>query len=486
MAKTIDTSRREFLRKVSMLSAAGSLSAPFALNLFKINVAAASTFTSDYKAIVCLYMGGGNDSANMVLATDSPSWAGYLAARSNGGGASIALPSASLLSIAPNTPKVDTVGTRAFALHPDMAPLQTLFDAGRAAIVANVGPLIEPIADKVAYRNNAIQKPARLFSHNDQTKQWHSTDPLKPIYGWGGRMGDMLKTSNAKQNFTSISSSGNSVFLAGETINQYQINSNGTAVAIGGLTNLFGTSNSPLQDIIANTTASNLFEQDHAAVVQRSIDAQTDLNNVMLATATSVPAPTQYTNPNTNLLANNRLANQLHTVARIIEGQTTLGAHRQVFFVNMGGFDTHDRQVTGHADLMARLAHAAAYFDGVLTTLPGDKSNQVTLFTASDFGRTFTSNGDGTDHGWGGHHFVIGGAVNGKEIYGEFPQTAVTNTSAGIDNPLDVGSGRLIPTISVDQYAGTLAKWFGLSPAEISAVFPNLANFPIQDLGFMV
>jgi len=486
MKKRIDTSRREFLRRVSMLSAAGSISAPFALNLFAMNTAAASTLTADYKALVCLYMGGGNDSANMVLATDTPSWAGYQDARSNGGGASIALPIGSLLPIVPNTPKVDAVGARAFALHPNLAPMQTLFDAGRAAIVANVGPLIEPIADKAAYRNDAIQKPARLFSHSDQTSQWHSTDPSKPIYGWGGRMGDMIKTSNTKQNFTSISSSGNSVFLAGETINQYQINSNGTAVAIGGMTNLFGAGNSPLQDIITNTAASNLFERDHAAVVQRSIDAQTDLNNVMLATATSVPAPTQYINPNTNLLANNWFASQLHTVARIIEGQTTLGAHRQVFFVNMGGFDTHDRQVTGHADLMARLAHAAAYFDGVLTTLPGDKSNQVTLFTASDFGRTFTSNGDGTDHGWGGHHFVIGGAVKGKEIYGDFPQTAVTNTGTGIDNPLDVGSGRLIPTISVDQYAGTLAKWFGLSPAEISSVFPNLANFPVQDLGFMV
>jgi uncharacterized protein (DUF1501 family) len=489
MTEAIDKSRREFLYRASLLSAAGSLSAPFALNLFSMNVAAASTLTTDYKAIVCLYLAGGNDSANMVLATDTPSWTGYQAARSNGGSASIALPMGSLLPIVPNTPKIDTVGTRAFALHPSMAPLQTLFDAGRAAVIANVGTLIEPIADKVAYRSSSIRKPTNLFSHNDQTNQWHSTDPSKPIYGWGGRMGDMLKTSNSKQNFTSISSSGNSVFLAGETINQYQINSSGAAVPIGGLTNLFGVSaaNNPLQAIITNTTASNLFERDHAAVVQRSIDAQTDLNSVMLATTTAVPAPAQYINPNTNLPANNSLANQLRTVARIIAGQTTLGAHRQVFFVSMGGFDTHDGQLINQADLMARIAHAASYFDGVLATLPvGDMSSNVTLFTASDFGRTFTSNGDGTDHGWGAHHFVVGGAVKGKEIYGNFPQTAVTNTSSGIDNPLDVGSGSTIPTISVDQYAGTLAKWFGLSPAEISSVFPNLANFPIQDLGFMV
>lgn len=484
MTETINTSRREFLRRTSLLSAAGSLSAPFALNLFSMNVAAASTLTSDYKAIVCLYLGGGNDSSNMVLATDTPSWAGYQAARSIGGSASIALPFGSLLPIAPNTPKVDAVGTRSFALHPGMAPLKALFDTGRAAVIANVGPLIEPIADKLAYRNNTIQKPANLFSHSDQTTQWHSTDPTKPIYGWGGRMGDMLKLSNTKQNFTSISSSGNSVFLAGETINQYQINSNGTPVPIGGMTNLFGVSNgnNPLQAIISNTSAGNLFEREHAAIVQRSIAAQTDLNSIM--TASSVPAPTQYINPNTNLPANNSLAVQLQTVARIVQGQTTLGAHRQVFFVNLGGFDTHDGQLTSQANLMARIAHAVSYFDGVLSTLSiGDMSSKVTLFTASDFGRTFTSNGDGTDHGWGAHHFVIGGAVKGKEIYGDFPQTAVTGTS--FDNPLDIGSGRMIPTISVDQYAGTLAKWFGLSPSEISSVFPNLANFPIQDLGFM-
>ena len=486
MTEVIDTSRRDFLRKASLLSAAGSFSAPFALNLFSMNVAAASTLTADYKAIVCLYLAGGNDSSNMVLATDTPSWTGYQSARNIGGAASIALPLSSLLPIVPITPKVDTVGIRAFALHPSMAPLQALFDAGRAAVVANVGSLIEPIADKVAYRNNAIRKPANLFSHSDQTTQWHSTDPAKPIYGWGGRMGDMLKASNTLQNFTSISSSGNSVFLAGETINQYQINSNGTAVPIAGLTNLFGTSNNPLQAIITNTGASNLLEREHAAVVQRSIAAQTDLNSVLTVTATSVPVPAQYINPNTNLPATNSLANQLRTVARIIAGQTTLGAHRQVFFVSMGGFDTHDGQLPSHANLMARLAHAVSYFDNVLATSPlGDLRSNVTLFTASDFGRTFTSNGDGTDHGWGAHHFVVGGAVKGKEIYGNFPQTAVTNTSAGIDNPLDVGSGSTIPTTSVDQYAGTLAKWFGLSPAEITSVFPNLANFPIQDLGFM-
>lgn len=479
MTKPINTSRREFLHRASLLSAAGSLAAPFALNLFAVNTAAASTHTSDYKALVCIYLAGGNDSANMVVATDTPSWTSYQTARSSS--SSIGLPQANLLPITPTTPKVDAVGTRSFALHPGMAPLQALFDAGRAAIVANVGNLIEPIADKTAYANNAILKPPSLFSHSDQTGQWLSADPLKPIYGWGGRMADWIKSSNARENFSCISLTGNSAYLAGETLNQYQINSNGTAVAIGGMTSLFGTNTGVLRDIITTPTSGNVFEMDHTAMVQRAITAQTDLNAVMQATASTVPAPTQYT-AYYNYQANNPLATQLQTVARIIAGQSVLGAHRQVFFVNVGGFDTHNGQLPGHGDLMARLAHAISYFDGVLETLPvGNMRNNVTLFTASDFGRTFASNGSGTDHGWGGHHFVAGGAVRGREIYGEFPQTSVS-----ADNPRDIGSGSLIPNISVDQYAATLARWFGLSPAEITAVFPNLANFPVQDLGFMV
>jgi uncharacterized protein (DUF1501 family) len=496
MSKKIDLSRREFLFNSTLLSAAGSVAAPFALNLFSMNVAAASTLTTDYKALVCIFLSGGNDHNNTVIATDTPSWNGYLSARNIGGGATIALPQANLLPIVPNTTIVDAVGTRAFALHPAMTPLKNLFDAGRAAVVANVGPLLVPIADKVAYRNNAILKPANLFSHNDQTAQWQSTDPLKKSYGWGGRIADQIKTSNTAQNFTSLSLSGNTAFLAGETINQYQINSNGTPVAISGFNNLFGSSGNFTQPIVTAATSGNLFEIEHAAVVQRAIDAQTNLSGVMSLTGASVvPPPTQYTNPNTGTLATNQLALQMQTVARIIAGRNTLGAHRQVFFVSLGGFDTHDLQAPNHAILMARLSHALEYFDTTLATLidtaggaASDMRSSVTSFTASDFGRTFTSNGDGTDHGWGSHHFVVGGAVKGKEIYPSdgFPMTAVTSTAAGIDNPLDVGSGNFIPQISVDQYAATLAKWYGLSPAEISAVFPNLANFATPDLGFML
>jgi uncharacterized protein (DUF1501 family) len=208
-------------------------------------------------------------------------------------------------------------------------------------------------------------------------------------------------------------------------------------------------------------------------MTKRSIDAQVAFQTAY--NASTVAAPTQYVQPSTRTNQNNGLAQQLQTVARIIGARGALGAGRQVFFVSMGGFDTHDNQNRGQADLMARLSHAINYFDSVLGTM-GLRDN-VTLFTGSDFGRTFTSNGDGTDHGWGAHHFVYGGAVNGKEIYGRFPQV-------GLNQPDEVGSGSFLPGVSVDQIGGTLGKWFGVSDTNLDLVFPNLRNFQ-RDLGFM-
>lgn len=377
-----------------------------------------------------------------------------------------------------------------------MAPMQNLFTTGKAAIVANVGPLVVPITSKAAYSGSL--KPSNLFSHSDQTAQWQ-TSQRNPAYGWGGRVAEQIIGNNStKPNFTCISSSGNTLFLAGNGVNQYQISANGSATAIQGLANsqLFGVTvdnvvtspnyGQPFKNIIT-PTSTNYLEVDHAAVVQRAVEARADLNTVMTNTATTgstpVPlAPTTgvgaYVDPVSGLAGTNQLATQLNTVARIIAGRSTLGnMKRQVFFVTLGGFDTHDFQTDNHARLMARLAHAMDYFNTALVNLPGgDISNNVTTFTSSDFGRTFTSNGDGTDHGWGSHHFVVGGAVNGGDVYGSFPDTVLKHN-------LDIGSGNLIPQISVDQYAATLAKWFGVT--DIAAVFPNLGSFSVPDLGFM-
>ena len=470
-------SRRRFLG--SMLTLAGTGAAPFALNLAAMGNAAAQS-AGDYKAMVCLFLNGGNDAFNTVLATDSASWNEYLRVRNTGGSDSIHLPgtgeTGGVLPIVPATAQAG----RSFALHPGLGPLKELFDGGRAAVVANVGTLIAPTT-LAQYKAKSVALPPKLFSHNDQQSTWQSGQPEGASVGWGGRLGDLAVAGNANAMFTTISAAGNTVFLSGQQVRQFQVGQAG-AVPIRGISaNLFGTAagTSALQAILADA-GNDLIEQEQKSAVQRAISSQSILSGAMLAAGpTGVPNPTSYINPATGVAATNPLAVQLQTVARIIGGRSALGAKRQVFYVTLGGFDTHDRQKIQQADLMARLAHALAYFDTILAALQGtDLRRQVTTFTASDFGRTFTSNGDGTDHGWGAHHFVVGGAVRGRDIYGAFP-------ASGLGHALDVGSGSLLPTISVDQYGATLAKWFGVPDSQLGEVFPNLANFTQRDLGFM-
>lgn len=290
-------------------------------------------------------------------------------------------------------------------------------------------------------------------------------------------MGDLLAAGNANANFTCISGSGNAVFVSGKSVRQYQVNEAG-AVPIRALNgSLFGSTVNPLRAIVTGGRV-NALEQDHTAVLDRAISTQAVLSTA-LAGVGSVPAPGNYINPNNGASMPNPLAKQLHTVARIIAARGTLGLHRQVFYVSLPGCDTHDNQRTLQADNMAKLAHALAYWDTIMGSLMGvNMRNSVTLFTASDFGRTLVSNGDGTDHGWGSHHFVVGGAVKGKNIYGTFP-------TIGLGHAADVGYGALLPSVSVEQYGATLGTWFGLSPTELVDVFPNLVNYSVRNLGFM-
>ncbi len=488
MTKKINASRREFLRTGSTLSFLGSAGAPFALNLATLSAASAQTALTDYKALVCVFLFGGNDSANMLLATDPTSWNSYSTVRTTNETGSIALPAAGaaggVLPITPNTAQAN----RAFALHPSMGLMRDLFDSGRAALIANAGPLIAPL-NRTQYRDSSrpVPVPSKLFSHNDQQSTWQAFSAEGARVGWGGRMGDLLASNNGSgASFTCISAGGNAVYLAGRTTLQYQVGTNG-ATAIRELNSgLFGSNaaSTAFRSLITKDSA-QLFEKEHAAVVRRSIDAQVALSTAMApaqstTTPTGVPNPAALVLPSNGQSVTNGLATQLQTVARIIAGRSPLGMKRQVFFVSMGGFDTHDNQKNSHSDLMARLSHAFDYFDKTLASLQGtDLRNQVTTFTASDFGRTFTSNGDGTDHGWGAHHWVSGGAVKGKDIYGAYPMT-------GLLHDQDAGSGSLIPQVSVDQYAGTMARWFGLSDAQLDDIFPNLGNFgSARNLGFM-
>lgn len=482
-------SRREFLRKASILSGSvGAAGTPLALNLAAMGSAVAQT--ADYKAIVCLFLYGGNDAANMVLPTDTASWNAYTTVRSQAPdpialrpvgtapdpAAAAASPAAlgGVLPIVPNFTAFPVNNTRTFALHPAMTEAKALFDQRRLAVIANAGPLIAPMT-KVQYQNNSVPRPPKLFSHNDQQSTWQALGPEGTKIGWGGRFGDLVASSNTTTIFTNISVSGNAVFMAGNTVFQYQIGTGG-AVTIGGTTGTLFGSSAAATNFRSIITADNqhLFAKEHGAIVRRSIDAQALFQTSFNASV--VAAPTQYMQPSTRALANNGLAAQLQTVARVIGARSPLGAQRQVFFVSMGGFDTHDNQNRGQADLMARLSHALGYFDTVLGTM--GLRDRVTVFTGSDFGRTFTSNGDGTDHGWGGHHFIYGGAVKGTEIYGRFP-------TVGLNHNDEVGSGSFVPGVSVDQIGATVGKWFGVSDANLDLVFPNLRNFQ-RDLGFMV
>lgn len=520
--------RREILKRASALTCVGAAASTFGFQLAAMGSAAAQTAPS-YKALVCIFLFGGNDANNMVLATDTDSWGRYWSAR-NTGAVPIALMPADAAATPPGgtssvtgrvlpnnvtayqspeawggvlpiattnlnpVPPGTNASSRTFALNPHMSPLLPIWGAGRLAVAANVGPLIQPTS-KTQYRLRTVPLPANLMSHNDQQSTWQAGAAEGARRGWGGLMADLyLSTNGANSVFSAISTAGNTVFLAGQNIVQYQMSTSQTTpaqrinAALSPTTTVFGAPNggARVSEIIRDISGTSYFSADHSAKVVRSMDAADLLNAQFAAGApgAGVPAPTQLLNPITRVNETNALAVQLQSVAKTIAANSVLGIRRQVFFVSMGGFDNHDIQNTSQSPLMARLAHALAYFDGVLGNLNGiNMRPQVTTFTASDFSRTWTTNGDGTDHAWGSHQFIMGGGVNGASVYGQFPTVGVDVTN-GFQNP-DMLGNILIPTMSVDQYAGTIGRWFGLSEAQLDVIFPNLRNFN-RDAGFML
>lgn len=464
----MDASRRSFLRAVGGLAASAAIpqqGLPLVTGLAGMAALASQSShaatTSGYKAIVCLYMNGGSDTHNWVVPTDATGYAEYANARGE-------------LAWAANRLQGITVtgqaSGRAFGMPTELTPLRDLYEAGQAAIVTNVGPLVRPIT-KTEYASG-VGVPAKLFSHNDQAATWQSLYPEGAASGWGGRMGDILMSANANPVFTAISASGNAVFLSGSSVSQYQLGVEGpvSANAVGSAS-VFGsaTAGGALQRAYA-ANASDRIQMEYARVMQRGLSANAALQGALSrVTVPAIPNTNiaQVGAPNTTLDQLN-LARQLRMVLQIIAANQSLGMKRQVFMVQMGGFDTHANQMRDQPVQMAQVAQSIGYF---MTALNGlGLQNNVTLFTASDFGRTLLSNGDGSDHGWGSHHFVAGGAVRGKNMYGQFPKTALGSQD-------DVGSGRLLPTTSVSQMAGSLAAWMGLNASEQLQVLPTLANF---------
>jgi len=455
---TSEASRREFLKRASALSIAGS-AAPWALNLAALGEAAAIS-PPGYRALVCVFLYGGNDYANTVVPYDAASHAAYQGQR-----AAIALARDSLAGTLLN-PGVALADGRQYALAPELAPLVPIFDAGQMAVMLNVGTLVQPTS-KLAYSNKSVPLPPKLFSHNDQQSVWQSSSPEGSTSGWGGRIGDLFASGNGNATFTCISAAGNAVYLSGRSAVQYQVTSNGSVPLAALKSPLFGSQAcSDALRALVTAPRTHLFESEHSRVMKRSIDADAQLSAALAAGPTlATPFP-----------ANNSLAAQLQMVARLIAVRSPLGANRQVFFVSLGGFDTHDGINTDHPALMALVGPALAAFHAATVEL--GVVQDVTTFTASDFGRTLTTDGDGSDHGWGSMHVVLGGAVRGRSFYGTPP--VVAN-----NGPDDVGQGRLLPNLAVDQFAATLGTWFGVSDTDLATVLPNIGNYSLRNLGFL-
>ncbi|MFT4241902.1 MAG: DUF1501 domain-containing protein [Acidovorax sp.] len=467
--------RRAFLRRSTQLGLAGT-ALPFALNLAAVGEAAALT-ASDYKALVCVFLYGGNDYANTVVTYDEASYNRYSAIRGGGAGQTAGGIALARAALAPTllTPDTPLPGGRQYALHPAMGGLAGLFNTGKAAVQLNVGPLVVPLT-RAQYTAKTQPIPPRLFSHNDQQSVWQSSSPEGSTVGWGGSIGDLALSSNGNSLFTCISVTGNAVFLSGSSAIQYQVGTNG-AVAVNGVkNNVYGSSavRGALSTLIQQPRT-HLMENEYTRVTARSVASSDQIGSALAGVTLGTAFPT-----------GNTLADQLKTVARLIAGRSALGNQRQVFMVSLGGFDLHDNLIAQQPVLMQRVSEAmTAFYNATVELGVADK---VTAFTASDFGRTLTSNGDGSDHGWGGHHLVVGGAVKGRAFYGIAPPVTNTNTAAPEDQT-HVGQGILLPTTSVDQYAATLAKWFGVSASELPLVLPNIGNFggtdyPV-DLGFL-
>lgn len=414
---------------------------------------------SDYRALVCVFLFGGNDSFNMLVPRSAAEYGVYAASRQN-----LAIPLESLLPITAATPDGALYG-----LHPSMTGLKTLFDQGSAAFVTNVGPLIEPVT-RESFFNGSATLPPQLFSHNDQQDQWNSLRGNAPgKTGWAGRMADLIRSGVASQRMATNAS------LFGANLLQSADETVAYVMGPGGPVQFEGFSSDPGSLLYEQRQAFlRVLEADYGSVYERAF-AEVQARAVEAAdtvTAAIDAAPVLATP-----FPQSQLGTQLETVARLIAVRDDLEMQRQVFFVAAGGFDSHDNQNEDQPGLLGGVSDAIAAF--YQATVELGVAGQVTTFTQSDFGRTLTSNGDGTDHAWGGNQLVVGGAVRGGDLYGRYPLLA-------IDGDDDVGGGRMIPSTSADQYAATLARWFGIPDADLGIVAPHIDNFAVRDLGFIV
>ena len=409
----------------------------------------------DYRALVCVYLAGGNDSFNLLVPTNASDHAAYMASRGN-----LGIAANELLPINPINPQ-----GRTFGMHPSTAELQAMFEAGQMSFVVNMGTLLEPTT-RAQYRAGSVAKPQQLFSHSDQTTQWQAQSAAaEGVHGWAGRMGDLLlPMNNGSPLSPSITLSGSTRLLQGQSVVPYALGTSGS-VQLTGFSGTRGTRRL--------TAFRQLLQKRQVQVMETQYaDLQTEAMELDSLIRTALASQSALA----TVFPNNSLGNQLKMVARMIGLRNTLGVSRQVFYVRLGGFDTHSDQISFHAQLLSTLSLCLKAFQDAMLEL--GTTSSVTTFTTSEFGRTLGSNGNGSDHGWGGNQMVMGGAVRGKDLYGTWPSLIV-------DGADDVGRGRIIPTTAVEQMSATLARWFGVAPSDLATLFPRLARFASSDLGFM-
>ena len=464
-----DPSRRDFLWKgaCAALTATGIASSIWDLRAINAAAGQVAGGAGGYKALICIFLFGGNDANNLIIPTDSRYANNYVPARGV-----LAIPqvgqTGGLIQLVPPAPNPAVP----YGIHPGCTELATLFNTGQMSVVCNVGTLLAPVT-RTQYLARSVALPPQLFSHNDQQVEWQTAVEDQPAKtGWGGRTADLLYSANTLNNVSmNISLAGNNVLETGNVINEYNVSTNG-AISL----NISGSNPGPaqlqaLKDLIA-MNHTNLYESAFSTSMNTAItDAQ--LLNAAIA-------PTASASYWTTAFPTSGLGNQLRMIARLIQAAPTLGHNRQIFFASIGGFDLHSgegNQTGAHANLLSDLSKSMNALYKATVQLGVDQS--VVQYTASDFCRTFPVNtGMGSDHGWGNHQIVVGGPVKGGALYGTYPNLTV-------NGPDDTSTGRWIPTTSVEQYGATLASWFGVSAGNLTTVFPYLGRFSPQTLGFL-
>ncbi len=464
--------RRKFIGQAGCAAIGSTTLFSTLANLLMTNALAADRFqfSGDYKALVCILLSGGNDSFNMLVPRSTSAYDEYALTRSN-----LALSQGSLLPINPLT-----AGSADYGLHPQLSGIQSLFESEDLAFLANIGTLIEPIANETEYDSGLKDRPLGLYSHSDQVLQWQTSVPQsREAIGWGGKVADIMQSLNSYQGISmNISLAGRNVFQSGNTVLEYAIKNSGNGAE--GIKPIQYYDNEGFLNLIRNSAITDLMSQMYSNVFQQTFANQTadaiEAQQIFSAAIANVP---DFSTP----FSSHFLSRNMEMIAKVIAARNQLGMCRQTFFVDLGGWDNHDEVLNSQDYLFGVVNDAMSEFYAVLQEL--GMENDVTTFTASEFGRTLTSNGNGSDHAWGGQQMIMGGAVNGKEIYGTYPSLSLNGNDLNISP-----RGVLIPQMSTDEFFAELALWFGLSSTDLPLILPNIGNFyspgsPDYPIGFL-